>query len=112
KYVRDRLRAQFQRFGIATAKVKKGKKEEGEKYKDYFDFSERIERIAAHRVLALFRAEKEGVLNFSIEVDEEKAIENIERVIAKNYSNNSYVDKAVAESYKRVLQPNFESEVK
>jgi uncharacterized protein len=112
KYVRDRLRAQFQRFGIATAKVKKGKKEEGEKYKDYFDFSERIERIAAHRVLALFRAEKEGFLNFSIEVDEEKTIENIERVISKNYSNNSYVDKAVAEAYKRVLQPNFESEVK
>ena len=112
KWVRDQLRNQFQKFEVASSKVKRGKKEEGEKYKDYFDFLEKAQRMASHRILALFRAEKEGVLAFSVDVDEEKAIQNIHHKISRNYASNLYVDKAVAESYKRILQPNFESEIK
>lgn len=112
KWVRDQLRNQFQRFAIASSKVKRGKKEEGEKYKDYFEFSEKAQRMASHRVLALFRAEKEGILNVSIDVDKEKALQNIQYKIQNKYANNSYVDKAIEESYKRILQPNFESEIK
>jgi len=111
-WIRDRLRQQFQKYGVATAKVKKGKSQEAEKFKDYFDFSERIHRMAAHRVLAVFRGEKEGLLNFKIEVDEDRAYDNIERGVYRNYASNSYVDKAITESYKRILQPNFESEIK
>ncbi len=112
KWVRDHLRNQFQRFAVASSKVKRGKKEEGEKYKDYFEFSEKVQRMASHRILALFRAEKEGVLSFSIGVDEEKAIQNIHHKMNRNYASNTFVDKAVNESYKRILQPNFESEIK
>ncbi|PCI93762.1 MAG: RNA-binding transcriptional accessory protein [Flavobacteriales bacterium] len=112
KWVRDQLRNQFQRFAVASSKVKRGKKEEGEKYKDYFEFSEKVQRMASHRVLALFRAEKEGVISFSVDVDEEKAIQNINNKINRNYASNTFVDKAVTESYKRILQPNFESEIK
>ncbi len=111
-WVRDQLRNQFKKFAIAGAKVKRGKKEEGEKYKDYFDFSERVSRIASHRALALFRAEKEGVLNFSIDVDEEKALHNIQYKIKNRYERNRFNDKAIEEAYKRILQPNFESEIK
>jgi uncharacterized protein len=68
--------------------------------------------MPAHRILALFRAEKEGIINFSIDVDEERAIENIQHKIKRNYASNKYVNKAVAEAYKRILQPNFESELK
>ncbi|MGB0886775.1 MAG: Tex family protein [Vicingaceae bacterium] len=112
KWVRDQLRNQFKRFAVGSSKVKRGKKEEGEKYKDYFDFSEKVNRMASHRVLALFRGEKEGFINFSIDVDKEKAIENIHYKIKRNYANNLFVDKAVNESYKRILQPNFEAELK
>tara|TARA_B100000809_G_C15139882_1_gene532632 strand:- start:4470 stop:6578 length:2109 start_codon:yes stop_codon:yes gene_type:complete len=112
KWVRDQLRNQFQRFGLASSKVKRGKKEEGEKYKDYFEFSEKVSRMASHRILALFRAEKEGILNFSIDVDEEKAIQNIQYKVQNRYERNSFNDSAIEEAYKRILQPNLESEIK
>jgi uncharacterized protein len=112
KWVRDQLRSQFQKFSIGSSKVKRGKKVEGEKYKDYFEFSEKVSRMASHRVLALYRAEKEGVLNFSIGVDEEKSLQNIQYKIKNRYERNRFNDSAIEESYKRVLQPNFESEIK
>ena len=112
QWVRDHLRNQFHRFAVGNANVKRGKKEAGEKYKDYFEFSEKVQRMPAHRILALFRAEKEGIINFSIDVDEERAIENIQHKIKRNYVANKYVNKSVAEAYKRILQPNFESELK
>ena len=112
KWVRDDVRGQFQRISVGSSKVKRGKKEEGEKYKDYFEFSERVKKMASHRVLALFRAEKEGILSFSVDVNEERAIQNIQHKINRNYASNTFVGKAVAESYKRILQPNFESEIK
>lgn len=110
--VRERIRSQFKRFGQVIAKVKKSKKEEAEKYKDYFDFSESINHIASHRILALLRAENEDYLNVKIEVDVDKAKENVERIIYRNFANNSYFYDAISESYKRILQPNFESEIK
>jgi len=112
KWVRDQLRNQFQRFGLASSKVKRGKKEGGEKYKNYFKFSEKVSRMASHRILALFRADKEGILNFSIDVDEEKAIQNIQYKIQNRYERNRFNDSAIEEAYKRILQPNFESEIK
>jgi len=112
KWVRYQLRNQFQCFSLASSKVKRGKKEEGEKYKDYFEFSEKVSRMASHRILALFRAEKEGILNFSVDVDEEKAIQNIQYKIQNKYERNRFNDSAIEEAYKRILQPNFESEIK
>ena len=112
QWVRERMRTQFQKYAIAVGKVKKGKKEEGEKFKDYFDFSERCSRIAPHRVLALFRGDNEGILNFKVEVDKSIALEQIERGLGRSYGQNPYVEKAIQEAYKRILQPNFESEIK
>ena len=110
--LRERIREQFQKFGIVSSKVKKGKEQQAQKFRDYFSFSERLNRIPSHRILALFRAEKEGLLNLKIEVDKEKAIQNIERSVYRKYSQNGYMHKAIEESYKRILQPNFESESK
>ena len=110
--LRERIREQFQKFGIVSSKVKKGKEQQAQKFRDYFSFSERLNRIPSHRVLALFRAEKEGLLNLKIEVDKEKALQNIERSVYRKYTQNGYMHKAIEESYKRILQPNFESESK
>ncbi|MFT6323326.1 MAG: hypothetical protein ACJAWO_000878 [Halieaceae bacterium] len=112
QWVRDRVRTQFQKQAVAIGKVKNGKKEEGEKFKDYFQFEERVNRMASHRVLALFRAEKEGFVNFKIEIAKDYALELIERALGRSYSHNSYVYKSIQESYKRILQPNFEAEFK
>jgi uncharacterized protein len=112
RFVRDRIRGQFERFALTEAKVKRGKKEEGVKYKDYFDYSEKVDRIASHRALALFRAEKEGILQFRIEVDAERALESIKRIIKGQYHLNNYVEKAVKECYDRILHVQFESEIK
>lgn len=62
--------------------------------------------------MALFRAEKEGFINLKIEVDKEKALQNIERSVFRRYPQNNYIFQAIEESYKRILQPNFESEFK
>jgi uncharacterized protein len=110
--VRERIRDQFNQHARLSASVKRGKAEEGAKYKDYFNYSERIDRVAAHRALAIFRAEKEGILNISIDVDPERAVQNIARIVGRRYAENSYSEKAFAEAYKRVLQPQFESELK
>ncbi len=110
--VRDKIRNQFKRFGQIKAKVKKNKKEEAEKYKDYFEFSESVNHIASHRILALFRAENEGFLKVTITVDTDKALENIERTVYRNYARNSLISNAITESYNRILQANFESELK
>lgn len=110
--VRQRLRDQFQRFGLVETKVKRGKKEEGEKYANYFGYSERLERIPSHRILAMLRGEKDGILNFTIAVDAKRAEENIQRLVGRHYAQNSYTKEAIKESYKRVLQPTFESEFK
>lgn len=110
--LRERMRSQFQRNGVISSKVKKGKEHTAQKFQDYFSFSERLNKIPAHRTLALFRAEKEGLLNLKIEVDKEKAIQNIERSVYRKYSQNRYMGQAIEESYKRILQPNFESEFK
>lgn len=110
--LRERLRDQFQKFGVVSSKLKKGKAQGAQKFQDYFDFSERLNRIPAHRILALFRAEKEGFINLKIEVDKEKALQNIERSVFRRSPQNNYMFQAIEESYKRILQPNFESEFK
>ena len=110
--LRSRIRDQFERFATISAKIKKGKDEEAAKYKDYFNYSERIERLAAHRTLAILRAEKEGFLKVQIDVDKDRAIENIDRAVGRFYADNSYRDKVYQEAYKRCLQPTFESEIK
>ena len=68
--------------------------------------------MASHRVLAVLRAEKEGVLQVKITVDEDRALQNIARICGRQYADNSYTAKAFKEAYKRILQPNFEAEIK
>lgn len=110
--IREKLRSQFKRFAQVVAKVKKNKIGEADKYKDYFDFSEAAKHIASHRVLALFRIENEGFIHLKIEVDEELALKNIAQIVYPAYAQNSYVAHAIEEAYKRILHPNFESEIK
>jgi protein Tex len=87
------------------------KETEAIKYKDYFEFSEKISSIPSHRTLAVLRGFLEGFLRIAIEPQEEMAIEIIEALYIKGLSTcNDQLRKSVKDSYKRLLQPSLETE--
>ncbi len=109
--VRAKMRKLFEIEATIQSKVVADKKAEGVKYKDYFDFSERISKIPSHRILAILRGFLEGYLRIAISPNEEAAIEMIEYKYIKGLSTcNEQIKKAIRDSYKRLLQPSLESE--
>ncbi|MDX2359831.1 MAG: Tex family protein [Crocinitomicaceae bacterium] len=109
--LRSRLRQQFERNSVITSKLVKGKEEEAEKYKDYFEHSESLNRCASHRFLALYRASREGYLNFKVRPEEESALQQVERFFVKgNDAGSDVVADACKDAYKRLLRPSLENE--
>lgn len=109
---RARMRQLFQRRAVLQSKLVKGKEEEGEKYRDYFDFSEPLYKCASHRFLALFRAEREGMISLKAQPVQEEALEQLERFFVKgNDACSDLVADACKDSYKRLLCPSLENEV-
>ncbi len=108
---RNAIRKLFERRAVVTAKVIEKKKEEGAKYRDYFDFSEPLHKCPSHRLLAMRRAEQEGILRFSISIDEETAIDKLDRIFVKNNTAaGDEVYTAAKDAYKRLLSPSIETE--
>ncbi|WHF51812.1 Tex family protein [Chryseobacterium gotjawalense] len=112
-YVRKNLRRLFQRKALISSKVVKSKLEEetAQKFKQYFDWQESLNRIPSHRLLAMLRAETEGFVKTKIEIDKEEAIDFIEQTLIK--SNNESADQialAIKDSYKRLLEPAISNE--
>ncbi|MDO5855730.1 Tex family protein [Myroides odoratimimus] len=112
-YVRKSLRRKFQRSGVISTKVVKAKKEEehAQKFEQYFDWAEPVYKIPAHRLLAILRAEKEGFIKFNVGIDKSEAISFIEDNVVKGKNEcGKIVEKAVADSYKRLLEPALSNE--
>ncbi|WP_278724818.1 Tex family protein [Bacteroides finegoldii] len=108
---RNAVRNQFSRQAEINAKVVKGKEEEAAKYRDYFDFSEPLKRCTSHRLLAIRRAEAEGLLKVSITSDDEACIERLERQFVRgNNECSEQVSEAAIDAYKRLLKPSIETE--
>lgn len=108
---RNAIRNQFARDAVITAKVIKGKEEEASKYRDYFDFSEPLRRCISHRLLAIRRAESEGLLKVSISPDDEECLSRLERQFVRSENESGkQVQEAVHDSYKRLLKPSIETE--
>ncbi|MGV8914463.1 MAG: Tex family protein [Kaistella sp.] len=112
-YVRKNLRQLFQRKALISSKVVKTKKEEeaAQKFKQYFEWEESLNRIPSHRLLAMLRAETEGFVKTKIEIDKEEALEMIENALIK--SNNECADQialSIKDSYKRLLEPAISNE--
>lgn len=108
---RNAIRNQFSRQAEITAKVVKGKEEEAAKYRDYFDFSEPLKRCTSHRLLAIRRAEAEGLLKVSITTDDEACLDRLERqFVRSNNECSRQVSEATADAYKRLLKPSIETE--
>ncbi|WP_085536447.1 Tex family protein [Massilibacteroides vaginae] len=108
---RNNVRNSFERTAVITAKVIKGKEEEGAKYQDYFDFSEPLKRTTSHRLLALRRGEAEGILRVSISPDTENCVDRLKNRFVKGRGEASgQVETAVEDAFKRLLKPSIETE--
>ncbi len=131
---RNQVRNLFGRTATITSKVIKGKEEEGQKFRDYFDFSEPLKRCTSHRLLALRRGEAEGILKVSISPDDDECRERLLRLylvkvdkgqvdkLTRSSDNHSlstrqlvnssteHVREAVTDAYKRLLKPSIETE--
>lgn len=109
---RQTVRTTFDRRAVITARVVKGKEAEAANYRDYFDVADPLKRCSSHRLLAMRRAEAEGVLKVSIAPDEDDTcLERLERQYVRgNNACSRYVAEAVQDAYKRLLKPSIETE--
>ena len=112
KKVRQTVRRFFEKEAIVRSTLIKGMEEQGAKYRDYFDFSEPINKISSHRFLAIKRAEKEKVLKVSILPREIDCLEIMEKllVLSKNQASDM-VEAAIKDCYRRLLCPSLETEL-
>lgn len=109
--VRNTVRNMFSREATVTCKVAKGKEEEAANYQNYFDFSAPLKRCSSHRILAMRRGEREGLLRVDISIPEEKILERLsERLVKNDTESAQVVEKALTDSYKRLIKPSIENE--
>ena len=114
--VRETLRQIFKTRRIVTKATKKAKDSEAQKYKSYFDYSESIERIAPHRLLAILRAEEEGYINIKIDADPERCGKKIyyDFCQERRYPGPALAEQihaAFDDSFRRLLEPSISNEV-
>ena len=108
---RNTVRFAFSRQAVITAKVVKGKETEADKYRDYFEFSKPLKKCTSHQLLAIRRAEAEGLLKVSISSDDEECVERLERrFVRSNNPCGEQVAEAVQDAYKRLLKSSIETE--
>jgi len=113
KDARTKIRKLFMDTAIIKSKLITGKEAEGIKYKDYFEWSEPLKNIPSHRLLAMRRGEKEGFLMLDISPEEETALEIlIKQFVLSKSEAGDLVKEAVADSYKRLMQPSIETDVR
>ena len=114
-FIRKNLRRIFQRKAVISSKVVKSKKEEEEaqKYAQYFDWSEPLNKIPSHRLLAMLRAEKEGFIKVSIDIDKDEILTFMEGSLVKTASPScaEQIILAAQDAYKRLLEPSISNEI-
>lgn len=111
---RKYIRSNMSNYGVIHSKLKKGATDESKTYEMYYDYEERVKYIKPHRVLALNRGEKEGVLSVNISVDDDYIISFLEKKLIKDENTESanIVKSAIRDSYKRLIIPSIEREVR
>ena len=110
---RNRIRKIYHLQGMIHSTVAKGKEEEGKTYQQYFDWTEPIGKAPSHRVLALFRAEEEGVLKVKIDVDDQFVLDSLDDIFLKNdNASTALVQDAIDDAWKRLLSPSIETEIR
>ena len=110
---RNRIRKIYHRDGIISSTLVKGKEEEAQTYKQYFDFKEPIAKAPSHRILALFRAEDEGLLKVKLSINADDALNVLDGIFLRNdNASTDLVQDAIDDSWKRLLEPSLETEMR
>src|SRR5690625_4750963 len=112
---REFIRETTFKQGTVLVEVKDESKDEKGVYKMYYDYNEAVRSIASHRVLALNRGEKEGVLRVVIEAPFEQIITYLQKKVIKSNGHPSSItilEEAIEDSYKRLIQPSIEREIR
>ena len=104
------------KFGQITSSLKKGgeEKDENSTYKNYYEYGERVSKIASHRILALNRAEKEGIIRVGIDNDKDRLCQYILRGITRNRDTEiaKILFECIEDSMKRLIYPSIEREIR
>lgn len=112
--VRSIVRTRYLKSAIISSTVVKGKEDEAQNYKNYFDFSEPLRYCSSHRYLAMRRGETDGLLRVSVSIDDEEMLERLEKFFVKSTAPSlvaGYIRQAVKDGYKRLIKPSIETEV-
>ena len=112
--LRDILRKEIQQKAMLESKLMKGKEAEAENFKDYFDWSEALKRVPAHRFLAMTRGEKLGYLRLKVSLPKTEIEERIANYFIRKNNNETakQIKLAVVDAWKRLLLPTLENEFK
>ncbi len=110
KYIRENIT----KFGTISSKLKKKVEDPGKVYEMYYEYSEAVSRIKPHRVLAINRGEKEGILTVSIDVDESYILNYLykKNIRKSGVSEEELVKEAIDDSFKRLIFPSVEREIR
>ncbi|TVZ52513.1 Tex family protein [Dokdonia sp. Hel_I_53] len=111
--IRNNIREQLKRFATIETKVvkKMADDEKAQKFRDYFDWSESLNRCPSHRLLAILRAESEGYIRVKVVIDDERALEKIERKLIRSRGDSAtQIELAIKDAYKRLLFPALSNE--
>lgn len=110
---RAEVRELFKKRGTLRATVIKGKETEGAAYRDYFDWQEPLSKAPAHRIHAMLRAEREGIIRLAIRPEEESVLETLAHRFVHGHSQAAnQVTSAVEDGYKRLMAPSIENEIR
>lgn len=110
---RNRIRKIYHRDGIISSTLVKSKEAEAQTYKQYFDFKEPISKAPSHRILALFRAEEEGLLKVKLSINADDALNVLDSIFLKNdNASTDLVQDSIDDAWKRLLEPSLETEMR
>lgn len=110
---RNKIRKIYHRDGIISSALVKGKEAEAQTYKQYFDFKEPISKAPSHRILALFRAEEEGLLKVKLSIEADEALNVLDSIFLKNdNASTDLVQDSIDDAWKRLLEPSLETEMR
>lgn len=109
--VRNSVRRAFRHDAVLNSHFVKGKEIEGRNYENYYDYSQPLRRVSSHQLLAIRRGEKEGFLKVGFAINDDRAIDNICRIVVKGGGKASMlVEEAAEDSFKRLVKPSIETE--
>ena len=110
--IRDKTRSIMRKNGVLVSQVVKKKIEEAQKYRDYFDFQERIAKCPSHRLLAILRGNNEGFLRMRLEIDNDRMIQSIKyKYVSPHAPCADLLEEAIQDGYKRLILPSIENQI-